>query len=39
MHKITGLITESLRGKNKFGHRVSFGEKGTKISVYELTMW
>lgn len=35
MHKITRLITESLKGKNKSGHRVTFGEKGSKISVYE----
>ena len=35
MHKITRLITESLKGKNKFGHRISFGEVGRKISVFE----
>jgi hypothetical protein len=35
MYKITRLITESLKGKNKFGHRISFGEVGRKISVFE----
>lgn len=35
MHKITRLITESLKGKNKFGHWISFGGVGTKISVFE----
>lgn len=35
MHKITRLITGNLQGRNKFGHRISFGEVGKIISVFE----
>ena len=35
MHKITRLITEPLKGKNEKGHRISCGQAGSKITVFE----
>ena len=35
MRKITRLVTESLRGKNRFGHRIRFGDRGARLTVTE----